>query len=99
MRAITAVNREIEVPEGGSNNRAGPVKAKLGKQAVEHKKVPDRINPRTEEIPRRTEKKEGRFKKEKDRKEKTIVLKEFWSQASRPFRLVRVAPRRAQAGM
>lgn len=33
MRAITAVNSEIEVPEGVSNNRAGPVTAKLGKQA------------------------------------------------------------------
>jgi hypothetical protein len=57
--------------------------AKLGKQAVDTK----RINPRTEEIPGRTEKKEVRFEKERDRKEKTIVLKEFWSQASRPFRL------------
>lgn len=65
MRAITAVNSEIETLEGISNNRAGPVSAQLGKQAVEHKKDPNRINPRTEEIPRRTAKKNVRFKKRK----------------------------------
>ena len=77
--------------EGVSNNRAGPVSVKLGEQAVEHKKDPNRVNPRTDDTPRRTAKKRTFFskkEKEKDRKEKAIVLGEFWSQAGRPFRLI-----------
>lgn len=65
---------------------------------MEHKKVSDRINPRTEEIPRQTEKKEVRPKRkrsegEDDRFEGILES----SRSTVPY--VRVAPRRAQAGM
>jgi hypothetical protein len=66
---------------------------------VEHKKVSDRINPRTEEIPETDGEKGSSFQKEKDRKEKTIVLKGILESSRSTVPYVRVAPRRAQAGM